>query len=174
MRAQRQHRLAILGIRHLADSPQHLRLARSVDIRIEHPDRRPFCGKGKRKIGRYGRFAHATLARRHGNHVPDAGNGLEISLHGMAHYARRQLDFTRLQARFRANCGRYLLMNCAVRTVAGKPELDGCAEYATVHAEIAKLRDLCPGGGQRPISRWNLRTCWLPNLLTPSHFTRLH
>ena len=79
--ARRSCRPGIRGLRPM--QPQHPRLARAVDVRIEDADARALPQQRQGQIHGRGGLADAALAGCDGNHVPDVRQRREIALHGM-------------------------------------------------------------------------------------------
>ena len=76
----RLHRLAVHGLR-LAGDAEHGRLARAVDVGVEHADPRALGGERQRQVGRHRALADAALARGDGDDVLHVRHHLQAALH---------------------------------------------------------------------------------------------
>jgi hypothetical protein len=73
--------LAVRGTGFLTLEPQHERLARAVDVRVEDADPRALRGPGEGEIHGHRRLAHAALAGSDGDNVFDRPERLQVALH---------------------------------------------------------------------------------------------
>ncbi len=80
MRLHRDDALAVRRLR-LAAGAQHARLARAVDVGIQHADLRPFGLQCQRQVRRHRGLAHTALAGRHHDDVFHVRQRRQRALH---------------------------------------------------------------------------------------------
>ena len=88
---QRLHGFAVARLGAGVDAHHH-RLAGAIDVGVEQAHAGPLGGQRQRQVHSGGAFAHATLARGHGDDVLDVGHQLHTALHRVGNDAGAEVD----------------------------------------------------------------------------------
>ena len=123
---------------------QHQRLARAVDVGIEDTDPGAPGRPGERQVDGHRGFANSALAARHRDDILDAGEGLQVPLHGMRQDGaaelerQRQRDAMLLQMRLQRRLQRMRITQC------WKSELDCRPAMSRAQSPACAARRLVP------------------------------
>ncbi len=86
------HVFTVIADRPFADQPQHVRLARAINIGIQDTHRGAVGRQRERQIDRYRRFSDAALAGCNRNDIANIWQGLQAALHAVRDNIGRQLE----------------------------------------------------------------------------------
>ena len=99
MRRHRQHALAVRRLGTPGEA-QHLRLRRTINVRVQQADACALRNQRQRQIYRSGGFADPTLARRNCYYVLHAGYELYPALHAMRNDFAGDIDLHSANTRY--------------------------------------------------------------------------